>query len=241
MREWNSWPWLKGEQVFLHAQKQWGNIHCKARKPQGTCLFFPRYFHKLEKRSQLFPAVLRPPWTLPRQAGVLRSALLHRTTPYEHPARSFWGAKPQHHVSVVSITRSSTCASTRYLVLLQKNRWNITNMPWALTVEVWSGPQFQPWSCLGTNLPRELLEWVWRYHLLPEKRPPLGRELCCSSVWQHSTDMHWDWRGRRGPELAFQGEKRTWIQSLLQGQYFSFVMNGIRVLVQAKYCRQCWC
>lgn len=68
-----------------------------------------------------------------------------------------------------------------------------------------------------------------------------GELLCYSFVLQYGIDEHWVRRGRkkRGPDPAFQELKTAWIQSLLQGLHFSFVTNGIRVLVQAKYCRQC--
>jgi len=68
-----------------------------------------------------------------------------------------------------------------------------------------------------------------------------GDALCYSFVLQNGIGKHRVRRGRRkrGPDPAFQELKTAWIQSLLQGLHFSFVMNGIRVSVPAKYCRQC--
>lgn len=70
-----------------------------------------------------------------------------------------------------------------------------------------------------------------------------GERICYSFVPQNGIDKHWVRRGRRkrGPDPALQELKMAWIQSLLQGLQFSFMMNGIRVLVQAKYCRPRWC
>lgn len=147
-------------------------------------------------------------------------------------------------VSVVSILGDPR--GTRHF--LRKLEGAFTYREWPLTVTAWTGhpsPAVPAAGPPGTSLGGSDIAPSAR-RKMPTSRLGVisaGDTLCYSFVLQNGADKHWVRRGRRkrGPDPTFQELKMAWNQSLLQGLHFSFVMNGIRVLVQAKYCRQCWC